>query len=127
MAGMLGIFAVIALCLACGGVYASMLHMVGLRRHELGVRLALGARSTNLMTLVLRSCLRLAALGIAAGTAGSLAGSRVIGSMVWGVSVTDASGLAAVAAIVLLVALGACIVPAARAARTDPLETIRME
>ena len=127
MANLLGIFAAIALALACGGVYASMLHMVGQRRHEMGVRLALGARSTSLVKLVLKSCLTLTALGIAAGTAGSLAGAKIISSMVWGVSVTDATSLAGMAAVVFVVALGACVVPAIRAARTDPLQTLRVE
>ena len=127
MASLLGVFAAIAMALACGGVYASMLHMVGQRRHEMGVRLALGAMPSNLTALVLRSCLTLTAVGIVAGTAGSLAGSKIIRSMVWGVSVTDATSLAGVASIVLVVALAACVVPAVRAARTDPLQTLKVE
>jgi len=127
LSNLLGIFAAIALVLACGGIYASMLHMVGQRRQEMGIRLAMGARVKDLVGLILKSGLTLTAIGIAAGIAGSIAGSRIIRNMVWGVSAVDVPTLVGVTTILLVVALAACLIPALKAARTDPLQTLRVE
>lgn len=120
-------FAVVALLLAAAGVYATLLYSVRQRVREMGIRLALGARSGDVVRLVLRRGLALTALGIAIGLAGALAGGRVLSSMVFGISPRDPATIAAVSALLGLVALGACLLPAIRAGRTDPLETLRAE
>ena len=120
-------FAVVALLLAAAGVYATLLYAVRQRVREMGIRLALGARSGDVVRLVLRRGLGLTALGIAIGLAAALAGARVLGSMVYGISPRDPVTIAAVSGLLALVALGACLLPAIRAGRTNPLETLRAE
>ncbi len=127
MSLLLGTFAAVALVLACSGVYATMLYSVGQRRHEIGVRLALGARGVNVVALVLKSGLALTGLGIAVGVLGSLGLSRLLHSMLWGVSAADPVTLAGTTLVLVVVALGACLVPALKAARTDPLSTLKLE
>ena len=120
-------FALIALLLAAAGVYATLLYSVRQRVREMGIRLALGAKSGDVVRLVLRRGLALTAIGIALGLAGALAGARFLGSMVFGITPRDPATLAAVSGLLALVALGACLLPAIRAGRTNPLETLRAE
>jgi ABC-type antimicrobial peptide transport system permease subunit len=95
------------------------------RSRELGIRSALGATRRRLLTLVLSDGLRFALLGVLAGTAGALALSRYIRGLLFGVSSHDPVTLASVALALLLVATAACLVPAWRAARADPVTTLK--
>ena len=120
-------FATIAIVLAAGGIYGTMLYSVSQRNHEFGIRIALGASSTNLLRTVVRNGLTLTITGIALGLVGAVAFSRLLESFVFGITTTDPATFAAVSALLTVVALSACLVPALRAARTDPMETLRGE
>ncbi|MCG8457691.1 MAG: ABC transporter permease, partial [Holophagales bacterium] len=123
----LGTFAGLSLLLAAAGLYGSLLYSVGQRRREMGIRLALGARSADLQRLVLGQGLGLTLLGLALGSAGALAAARVLESQVYGITPRDPTTLAATAGALFLAALAACWLPSRRAARTDPLTTLRAE
>ena len=120
-------FAAVALLLAAGGIYGSMLYAVGRRRHEFGVRAALGADRGRLMRLVLWSGARVTAAGLAIGVGGALASGRALRSMLFGVSPGDPLTLLVVALVMGVVAMAASLVPAWRAAQADPLEAMRAE
>jgi putative ABC transport system permease protein len=120
-------FAGLAILLAAGGIYGSMLYSVGQRRRELGIRVALGARRGTVLGIVVGQGARLALLGIALGTVGSLALSRFLEAMVYGITTTDVPTFAAVALLLGAVAVVASYVPARRAAAADPLEALRTE
>ncbi len=120
-------FAGVALLLASGGIYASMLYTVGQRRREMGIRLALGATGSRLGRLVLGQGVFLATVGVAIGLAAALGLTRLLESIVWGVTTTDPTTFTSVTAFLALVAVGASLIPAWRASRADPLETLRAE
>ena len=120
-------FAGLALLLAAGGVYATLLYAVRRREREMGIRLALGAGRRDVIRLVLKRGLVLTATGVASGLAGAWASARVLESLVFGISPRDPVTLAAVSAIMIGVALAACLSPALRAGSTDPIETLRVE
>jgi predicted permease len=124
---LLATFAGVALVLATGGIYASMLYMVGQRRQEMGIRLAMGAQGQQVVRLVLRGGMALTATGLALGIAGSLAFARLLRGWLWGISATDPITLISVASILAGAALLACLVPAWMASRSDPLETLKAE
>ena len=124
---LLGTFATLALVLATGGIYASMLYTVGQRRQELGIRLALGAGGGKVGGMVLRSALGLAAIGVALGLAGSIGVSAVLRSWLYGVDMVDKATLSGVMAILGSAALLASLIPAIKAARTDPQETLKAD
>jgi ABC-type antimicrobial peptide transport system permease subunit len=124
---LLGIFAGVALLLAAIGTYGVLSYLVTERQREIGIRVALGASAGGIVRLVLRQGLTIAILGIALGVAGALALARVTQSLLFGVSPTDPSTYLAVGAVILIVALVACMVPAQRAMRVDPLVAIRNE
>ena len=126
-AGFLGVFGVLAAALAGLGLYGVVAYLVGRRGRELGLRLALGARPRDLRFMVLRQGLLLTAAGCALGLAAALATGRFMGSLLLGVSPTDATVLAAVPVFLAAVALLACDLPARRAGRTDPLTALREE
>ena len=107
--------------------YGTMLYTVGRRRHELGVRAALGADRSRLVRLVLWSGARVTAVGLAIGVGGALLATRALRSMLFGVSATDPGTLVAVALLMGIVAMAASLVPAWRAAQADPLEAMRAE
>jgi ABC-type antimicrobial peptide transport system permease subunit len=123
----LGVFAAVALLLACGGIYGSMLYSVGQRRREMGIRLALGANGSDVVRLVLRQGLALTVAGVVLGTVSALALSGVMEQLVWGVEPTDPLTFAVVAVLLGSTATTAALVPAWRAGRTDPLQTLRAE
>lgn len=123
----LATFAIVALLLAAGGVYATFLYSVRQRVREMGIRLALGARPGDVVRLVLRRGVFLTAIGVAVGLGAAALGARVLASMVFGISAHDPLTYAVVSGLMVTVALGACLVPAMRAGRTDPLETLRVE
>ena len=124
---LLAIFAMLALVLSAAGVYGVMSYGVAQRRRELGIRMALGARGTDVTSMVLRDAATLAAFGIAIGLVAAAALTRVLAGMVYGVGTRDPATFAVVAAVIGTVAVGASLVPALRAARVDPLTAMRAE
>jgi predicted permease len=126
-ATLLTLFAVLAMCLASVGVYGVVTYLVVQRTHEIGIRMALGAQPRDIMSLVLGQGVRLALLGIAVGLIGAIASTRVMTSLLFGVSARDPKTLIAVSAVLAVVALLACYIPARRATKVDPLVALRAE
>jgi len=124
---LLAIFAGLAACLAMAGVYGVMAYVVGQRSNEIGLRMALGAGSGDVLRLVLRQGLTLAAIGLALGLAVALAASRLLTSMLFEVKPNDPLTYAGVALLLGVVALAASYIPARRAAQIDPLAALRQE
>jgi putative ABC transport system permease protein len=122
---LLGGFAALAVVLAAVGLYGLLSYGVAQRRHEIGVRMALGATGSGVVRLVLRRSLVLVVVGTAIGLAGSLAVTRVLGSLLFEVKPTDPAAFAGAATLLLMVALVASYVPARRATRVDPLVALR--
>jgi putative ABC transport system permease protein len=120
-------FAAFALLLAAIGVYGVVSQTVGERMREFGVRVALGADRQRLYRLVLGQAMRLSVIGIAAGLAGALALTRVLGALLFSTSPTDPLALGSAAAILAASAVGASYLPARRAARVDPLVVLKSE
>jgi len=102
-------------------------YSVAERRREIGIRMALGASEGGVLTLVLRQGMLLAGIGLLVGLAGALAVTRVVSSLLFGVQPTDPATFAAVGLFMLAVALVACVVPARRATRVDPLVALRLD
>ena len=124
---MLGLFAVLALLLAAVGIYGVMSYIVSMRSNEIGIRVALGALPRDIRRLVIRRGAGLALLGVVVGTAGALALTKLLSSLLFAVKPTDPFTFAGVAAILAFTALLACYVPARRAMRLDPLDALRHE
>ena len=124
---MLGVFAVFALLLAAVGLYGVMSHLVTQSTHDIGVLVALGARPRNVIGLVVRQGMQLAGVGIAVGLVGAAALTRVMASLLFGVSTTDAVTFAALPALLAAVAFAATIIPAWRTTRVDPVVALREE
>jgi ABC-type antimicrobial peptide transport system permease subunit len=124
---LLSAFGVLALVLASAGIYGVMSYTVSQRRRETGVRLALGATAGNVMRLVIRDGMRLAGIGVACGIVLALLSTRVLASMLFGVSPLDPLTFTAMAVFLTAVGLLACMIPARRASRTDPMTAIRAE
>ena len=122
-----GLFAAIAVVLAAMGIYGVISYAVAERTQEIGIRVALGARAVDVMNLVLRGGLKLALIGIAIGLAGAFALTRLMKSVLFGVTPTDAVTFASVSVGVIAVALLACYIPARRATKVDPLVALRYE
>jgi putative ABC transport system permease protein len=124
---LLGLFGGLALLLAAAGIYGVMAYGVAQRTNELGLRLALGAQTRDIMKLILRQGVRLISIGLALGLVAALALTRLMKSLLFGVSATDAATFAAVALLLMLVALLACWIPARRAAKVDPMIALRCD
>ena len=124
---LLATFATIAFLLAAGGIYGSMLYSVGQRQREMGIRIALGARSANVVRMIVGRGMILIGIGIGLGLAGAITLSSVLESLVFGIATTDPATLIAVSVLLAVVATAACYFPARVAARADPLETLRAE
>ena len=124
---LLAAFAALALILALGGIYGVMTWSVGQRTREIGIRVALGAGSGEVLTMIIGYGLKLSALGLALGIAGAYALRRLLRGLVFDVSPSDPLIYAGVAALMLSVALLACYIPARRASRVDPLIALRWE
>jgi putative ABC transport system permease protein len=124
---LLGVFAGVALLLAAVGIYSVVSFIVRGRSREIGIRTALGARTSDILRLVIVEGMSPALVGIAAGTLAALASAKVMATLVFGVRASDPLTLAAVGATLALVALMASLVPAYRALRLDPVKTLRAE
>jgi predicted permease len=124
---MLGAFAVFALLLASVGLYGVMSYLVTQSTHDIGILLALGARPGNIIGLVIRQGMQLTLIGILAGLTGALVLTRVIASLLFGVSTTDVATFLAVPVLLAAVAFAATVIPALRATSVDPLVALREE
>jgi ABC-type antimicrobial peptide transport system permease subunit len=121
------IFGSIGLVLVTIGVYSLLAYTTTRRTHEIGIRMALGARSSDVLRMVIRTGLILVGIGVALGLIVSVALGRVIATQLWGVSAYDPWTLVCVPAVLLLISLLACWLPARRAANVDPLVALRYE
>jgi putative ABC transport system permease protein len=124
---LMGLFAALALGLAALGIYGTLSYAVNQRQQELSVRMALGARPRDVVWLVVRQGLALALVGAAIGVAGAFALGRTLSSLLFGVSAGDALAFAVALGVALTTAVGACLLPARRAAALDPLQGLRAE
>jgi len=120
-------FGVLALALACVGIYGIMAYTVANRRNEIGIRLALGAQPGQVRGMILRESTWLAGAGIVAGVGGALALTRLVKSMLYGIAPNDPLTIAGAVAVLLAVALAASWIPARRAAAVQPMEALRHE
>jgi len=126
-ATLLGLLSLLALALAAPGIYGVLAYLVQQRRREIGVRMALGAAAPQVLGLVLRQGMAPVAAGIAAGLAGAFALSRLLGNLLYGVGAHDPASFASAPAALALVAILACLIPARRASRIDPVVVLREE
>ncbi len=124
---LLGIFAALALVLASIGIYGIISYLVERRTHEIGIRMALGADRGAVLRLVLGDGMKLALVGVSIGIAGSLALTRLMAKMLYGVSPSDPVTFLTIAALLLLIALAACYIPARRAMQVDPAIALRYD
>ena len=125
--GLLATFAILALVLAAVGIYGTMSYVVGERQREMGIRMALGATSASVMTMVVRQGLLLAALGGAVGVIGAVATTRLLETFLFGVSTADPSAFVLGVLVLAGVALLASYLPARRATLVDPVQAFRAE
>jgi putative ABC transport system permease protein len=124
---LLAIFAMSALLLSVVGLYGLMAYTVSQRVHEVGIRVALGAQSSDILKLIVGHGLKLVLIGVAVGLAGSFALTRLLATFLYGVTATDPVTFGGVALTLIVVAMVACYIPARRATRVDPIVALRYE
>jgi ABC-type antimicrobial peptide transport system permease subunit len=121
------VFSFLALILAMIGLYGTMAYSVARKTHEIGIRVALGANPSNILGMAIRQGITLTLIGLAIGIIAALGATRLISSMIFGVTPYDPATFLAVAAVLLAVAFLACYIPARRAMRVDPMVALRYE
>ena len=124
---LLGLFAAHAVALSSIGIYGVVSYVAGQRTHEIGIRMALGARRTDVLTLVLGQGSRMAVAGVGIGLLAAIGLTRMMKRMLFNVSATDPATLAGVSLLLMIMALLASYLPARRAMRTDPVVALRRE
>ena len=126
-ASMLCVFGALSLVLAATGIFGVTSYSVSQRTHEIGVRMALGARRADVLGLLLKDGMSLVSIGIALGLAGAAALARMMSTLLSGVRATDVTTFAGISLVLITVSLLACWLPANRATRIDPMEALRYE
>jgi predicted permease len=124
---LVAVFAALALILAAIGIFGVMSYSVTQRTHEIGIRMALGAQKDNVLSMIVRQGARLAAVGVVAGLLGSLALTRAMRGLLYGIGLADPWTFLAVSGVLVVVALAACYLPALRASEVDPIVALRHE
>jgi putative ABC transport system permease protein len=124
---LMSLFAAVALVLALVGIYGVLSNIVAQRTHEIGVRIALGASKSRVLTMVMKEMLWVVSLGVGIGLAGAFALGRVLSSLLYGVSPTDTNTFVGVTLSLVAAALAAAHIPARKAASVEPIQTLRYE